>query len=248
MVTHVKVAIRLATVMLLLAFTNGAFAQRTISGTVKDATNGTTIPGVNVAVKGAKGVGTATSIDGTFTIKLPNGPQTLVVSFIGYTTQEVAVTNQTKIEVLLQPATQKIDEVVVTALGIKREKKALGYAVTELKGSSVEKIQVSSPAAALQGKVSGLQIDQTAGSGVTSTPRVTLRGAKSLTGNDQPIWVVDGVVMENTPFAGTNNWSGNKDFGNQLANLNMDDFESISVLKGGANDFSALSKSPQTNI
>ncbi len=234
MVTHVKVAIRLATVMLLLAFTNGAFAQRTISGTVKDAANGTTIPGVNVAVKGAKGVGTATSIDGTFTIKLPNGPQTLVVSFIGYTTQEVAVTNQTKIDVLLQPATQKIDEVVVTALGIKREKKALGYAVTELKGSSVEKIQVSSPAAALQGKVSGLQIDQTAGSGVTSTPRVTLRGAKSLTGNDQPIWVVDGVVMENTPFAGTNNWRGNKDFGNQLANLNMDDFESISVLKGAA--------------
>lgn len=229
-----KQALGLAVLFILLGFTNSIYAQRTITGTVKDAESGMTLPGVNVSVKEKSGIGATTDINGKFSLKVPEGSKTIVFSFIGYLSQEIQLANKNAIEVQLQTDSKKLDEVVVTALGIKREKKQLGYAVTEIKGESIEKVQVASPAAALQGKISGLQIDQTTGSGVTATPRVTLRGTKSLSGNDQPIWVVDGVVMENTPFASQNNWGGNKDFGNQLANLNMDDFESISVLKGAA--------------
>jgi TonB-linked outer membrane protein, SusC/RagA family len=231
MVTHVKLAARLATLLLFLAFTSSALAQRTISGTVKDAANGSSIPGVNVALKGAKGVGTATSIDGTFSIKIPTGPQTLVFSFVGYTTQEVAITNQPKIDVLLQPSTQKIEEVVVTALGIKKTQKSLGYAFTELKGDDIKSSNTISPVDALAGKVSGVSIQATAG-GATATSKITIRGNNSLRANNQPIFVVDGIIIENdVTNAGE---YGTADYGNAMKNLNADDFESVSVLKGAA--------------
>lgn len=231
MVTRVKLAVRLATLLLLLAFTSSAFAQRTITGTVKDAANGSSIPGVNVAVKGAKGVGTATSIDGTFTVKIPSGSQTLVFSFVGYTTQEVAITNQSKVDVLLQPSTQKIDEVVVTALGIKKTQKSLGYAFTELKGDDIKNSNTISPVDALTGKVSGVSIQATAG-GATATSKITIRGNNSLRSNNQPIFVVDGIIIENdVTNAGV---YGTADYGNAMKNLNADDFESVSVLKGAA--------------
>lgn len=234
MVTHVKVAIRFATLMLLLALSNGAFAQRTITGTVKDAVNGSSIPGVNVAVKGVKGVGTVTSIDGNFTVKFPNGAQTLVISFVGYTTQEVAVSNQSKVDVLLQPSTQKIDEVVVTALGIKRQTKALGYAVTELKGDDLKSNNIN-PVSSLQGKVAGVEIANSDG-GMFGSTKIQIRGASTLKGNNQPIYVVDGVILDNAVSnSGDADWNDNSnDFGNELKNLNPDDFESVSVLKGAA--------------
>lgn len=234
MVTNVKMATRLATLLLLLAFAGSAFAQRTVTGTVKDAANGTTIPGVNVAVKGVKGVGVATSIDGTFSIKLPAGTQTLVFSFVGYTTQEVAITNQTSVEVLMQPTTQKIDEVVVTALGIKRQTKALGYSVTELKGDELKTNNIN-PVSSLQGKVAGVEIANSDG-GMFGSTKIQIRGAATLKGNNQPIFVVDGVILDNAASnSGDADWSGDSnDFGNELKNLNPDDFESVSVLKGAA--------------
>lgn len=234
MVTHVKVAIRFATVMLLLALANGAFAQRTISGTVKDAVNGSTIPGVNVAVKGAKGVGTATSIDGTFTIKLPNGPQTLVISFIGYTTQEVAVNNQAKVDVLLQPANQKIDEVVVTALGIKKEKKALGYSMSTLKADDLTKAGTPiNPLTSLYGKAAGVKVASTAG-GSSGGMVINIRNSVSLNegSNTRPLIVVDGIPIfdENTTMTMSDRHG--RDRGTGINDINASDIESMDILKG----------------
>lgn len=234
MVRHMKLAILLSSLLLLMAFANGATAQRTITGTVKDAVDGSLLPGVNVAVKGVKGVGSTTSIDGAFTIKLPNGTQTLVVSFIGYASQEVAITNQTKVEVLLQASAQKIDEVVVTALGIKRDKKTLGYAVQDVKGEQLLSSREVNVANSLSGKIAGLQIVRSS-NGPGGSSKIVLRGNNSLTGSNQPLIVVDGVPMDNFTGGVSDQW-GNKgpDMGSGIADLNAEDIESMSVLKGAS--------------
>lgn len=216
---------------LCIALITSAFAQKSITGVVKDASNGSSLPGVNVSVKEKSGAGTVTDIDGKFSLKLPEGAKTLVFSFIGYTPQSVALTGKTSIEVMLQPDAKKLDEVVVTALGIKKTQKALGYAFTELKGEDIKNSNTISPVDALTGKVSGVSIQSTAG-GATATSKITIRGNNSLRANNQPIFVVDGIIIENdVTNAGE---YGTADYGNAMKNLNADDFESVSVLKGAA--------------
>ncbi|MGL4346834.1 MAG: SusC/RagA family TonB-linked outer membrane protein [Chitinophagaceae bacterium] len=130
---------------------------------------------------------------------------------------------------------QQLEEVTVTtAMGVKSTERSLGYSVAIVSGATVANADVANPATALQGKVAGLQIEQTSGNGVSATPKVSLRGAKSFSGLDQPIWVIDGIVLENTTEITQGPFSDGVDYGNQLKNLNPDDFENITVLKGAA--------------
>ncbi|MGX5819602.1 SusC/RagA family TonB-linked outer membrane protein [Chitinophaga lutea] len=200
-----------------------AQTRKAITGTVQDAA-GTLLPGVTVKEKGTSN-GAMTAADGSFKINAaPNA--TLIFSFMGYLPQEVQAGSGV-VQVTLQEDTKSLNEVVVTALGIKREARKLGYAMTELKGSEIAKTNAINPVAALQGKVAGVDISGAAG-GPQAASRIVLRGAKSLTGKDQPIFVIDGTIFENE------NSDNAVNFGNVLKNFNPDDFETVTVLKGAA--------------
>ena len=153
-------------------------------------------------------------------------------AFIGYMTQELIYKGQA-ISVKLAEDTQKLDEVVVTALGMKRSEKSLGYAMKEIKGDELN-ANLINPVAALQGKVAGLEISGSDG-GMFGSSKVQIRGASTLGKNNQPIYVIDGVILDNSIKEGNPDWDSNpNDYGNELKNLNPDDFESVSVLKGAA--------------
>ena len=201
------------------------------TGTVLDET-GEGVIGASVAVKGTT-QGASTDFDGNFSIANVKTGATLVISYVGYDTQEVVWTGA-PITVTLKENATVLQEVVVTALGIKREKKALGYAVTELKGEELNTAQVN-PVNALQGKVAGVEIAQSDG-GMFGSTKIQIRGASTLGKNNQPIYVIDGVILDNSIKEGSADWDGTNygDYGNELKNLNPDDFETVSVLKGAA--------------
>ncbi|MBL7970364.1 MAG: TonB-dependent receptor plug domain-containing protein, partial [Prolixibacteraceae bacterium] len=218
-----------------------------ISGTVTSADDGGSIPGVSVSVKGTT-LGTITDMDGKFRLKIPQESKTLVFTFVGMKTQEVALGSQMVYDVKMNSDNIAVDEVVVTALGISREKKALGYAVQEVTGDEMIKSRggVSNPINSLAGKVAGLQI--TGGSGnLGGSSKILIRGVKSLSGNNQPLFIVDGVPIEGTDFNTTDaaRGAGGYDYGNLIQDINPDDIESISVLKGP--NASALYGSRATN-
>ncbi|WP_431126353.1 SusC/RagA family TonB-linked outer membrane protein [Flagellimonas flava] len=205
--------------------------EKRISGNVTDAGTGEPVPGINVVEKGTRN-GTSTDFDGNYTITVSNDAAILVFSAIGYTEQEVAVGQQTTINVSLGEDVESLDEVVVTALGLSREKKSLGYSVTELDGDQVSLIKDSNVASTLAGKVAGVVVSKST-SGVGGGTRVIIRGNNSLNGNNQPLYVVDGIPIDN----GTNATAGAGEFnvpdlGNGISDINSDDIESISVLKG----------------
>ncbi len=198
----------------------------TITGRVTDE-NGGGLPGVNVVVDGTS-VGSVTDLNGNYKITAPGTSAVLVFSFVGYQNQQVAVGSQTVIDVSLQPDVSALEEVVVTALGIEREDRSIGYAVSTVKGEEIAQAAQVNPVNSLQGKSSGVQISTTSG-GTFGGSRITIRGNSTLQQNTQPIFVIDGVIMDND-LSGTNG----VDWGNQLKNLNSDDFESFSILKGAA--------------
>lgn len=200
-------------------------------GVVVDAT-GEPVIGASVVVKGKSGVGTVTDIDGNFVLKNVKKGEILRVTSLGMSPVEV-VFNGSNVKVTLKDDSKALDEVVVTALGMKRETKALGYAVTELKGDNLNK-SVVNPVSALQGKVAGVDISAGDG-GLFGSAKILIRGASTLSDNNQPIYVVDGVILDNGVKNGDADWSTNDtDWGNELKNLNPDDFETVSVLKGAA--------------
>jgi TonB-linked SusC/RagA family outer membrane protein len=205
-----------------------AFAQRTVSGTVKD-TGGNGMPGVNVIVKGTSS-GTTTDANGQYSISVTNDATTLVFSFIGYTTQEVEIGNRSTVDVSMAEDTKQLGEVVVTALGIERDKKALGYSITTVDGSNFTEARENSLANALAGRVAGVNVSKIA-SGPAGSSRVIIRGNKSLQGNNQPLYVIDGIPMDNSGFGQAGIWGG-RDEGDGMASVNPDDIESITVLKG----------------
>lgn len=201
--------------------------QRSISGKVTDS-DGQSLPGVTVVVKGTT-QGTVTSTDGDYIlINIPENAM-LVFSFVGMRTQEVAVGNHTGIDVRMEQETIGIDEVVVTALGLKREKKALGYSVGEVKGSELIETSQGNLLNALAGKVSGVKINQMDGT-PGSTVNMIIRGSTSLNNDNQPLFVVDGIPVQNQ----LNNLFEGADLGNSISDLNPDDIESVSVLKGAS--------------
>jgi TonB-linked SusC/RagA family outer membrane protein len=203
----------------------------TVSGTVKDG-SGAPIPGVSVLVKGTSN-GTTTDTDGKFTITVNSENDILVISFIGYATQEVAVQNKTSIDVVLAEDVTELNEVVVTALGIEKERKSLGYSVTEVKGEQFTQAREINVANSLVGKVAGVNVSSVAGGPGASTS-VIIRGASTLTGSNQPLYVINGVPMSNESAQLVGRWVNETDRGDGIGNINPDDIESISVLKGAA--------------
>jgi TonB-linked SusC/RagA family outer membrane protein len=209
------------------------YAQNTVTGTVTDD-SGESLPGVSVLVKGTT-VGTMTLADGTFSIDVPDGSNTLVFSYIGMETQEVVISGDV-VDVTLSPADTDVGEVVVTALGITKEKKALGYSIQDVSGEDISKVKETNIVNSLNGQIAGVYITNSSGS-VGSSSRIVLRGVTSLTGNNEPLFVVDGVPIDNTTYnQGENDGYamnyGTFDVPSGSADINPDDIESISVLKG----------------
>ncbi|MBO9153760.1 SusC/RagA family TonB-linked outer membrane protein [Chitinophaga sp. GCM10012297] len=205
------------------AVQTGAFKK--VTGAVKTA-DGASIPGVTVTVKGTA-KGTVTNADGRFELDAEEGA-TLVFTAIGFATQEVVVGSGVVYDVTLLESQKELSEVVVTALGVRKEKRALGFSVTEVKGAELAQTNEVNPINALQGKAPGINIDQGSG-GLFGNSRILIRGNSTLGINNQPIFVIDGVIMDNDAFDGKG-----RDFGNDLKNLNMEEFESVSILKGSA--------------
>lgn len=198
-----------------------------VKGTVTDALGA--IVGASVRVKGTNN-GALTDLDGKFSLNANKG-DVLVISYVGYITKEVKY-NGTPIKVVLAEDISLMSEVVVTALGITRDRKALGYGVAEVKGEELTKAKETNVINSLSGKVAGLVVQQTA-AGASGSTRVQLRGATEMTGNNQPLYVVDGVPLDNTNF-GSAGQAGGYDLGDGISAINPDDIENMTVLKGPA--------------
>ncbi len=216
-----------------------AMAQSRINGTVKDS-QGNPLPGASVKVKGST-VGTASDVNGKFSLDA-SPSATLIISYTGYTSQELPIGSTTYFNVVLKDDSKILGDVVVTALGVKRDRRALGYSVTQVQGSDLTTARENNVANGLIGKVAGLDVGSTSG-GVGAATNITIRGVASLSQSNQPLFVIDGVPMENKPIGiGNINPNGNSggqydnspDLGDAIGNLNPDDIESISVLKGAA--------------
>ena len=197
-----------------------------ISGVVTDGTE--PIIGASVRVKGTN-KGTITDLDGRFSLDVAAGTE-LIVTYVGY--KEVTVKAAANMKVVLQEENTALSEVVVTALGIKRERKALGYGVSEVKGEELTKAKETNVINSLSGKVAGLVVQNTAG-GASGSTRVLLRGNTEMTGNNQPLYVIDGVPLDNTNF-GAAGVEGGYDLGDGISAINPDDIENMTVLKGPA--------------
>jgi len=207
-----------------------AYAQN-VTGSVTDAATGEPLPSVSVKEKGTSNAA-ITNFDGNYTIKAGNGA-VLVFSSMGYASQEVSVTGTT-MNVALAISASKLDEVVVTALGISREKKSVGYAIQEVGGAEVNKVKDANFMSSLSGKVAGVNIRQSGTMG--GSANVVIRGYKSLTGNNQALFVVDGIPISNqiTNTGNQQTGRGGYDYGNAAMDINPEDIDKVSVLKGAA--------------
>ncbi|PWJ42834.1 SusC/RagA family TonB-linked outer membrane protein [Sediminitomix flava] len=206
----------------------GFSQERTVTGTVTDPSNNP-IPGVGIIVKGSQ-LGVSTDINGQYKITLNEEGSTLIFRLVGFQTQEIAIGNQSVIDVKLAEDIEQLDEVVVTALGVSREKKSIGYATQQVDESALLVKDPTSVANSLQGKVAGVQIRSGSG-GVGASSSVVIRGYTSLSGSNQPLYVVDGTPVSNYDQGAA---SGGYDFGNGAQDINPEDVESVSVLKGAA--------------
>ena len=221
-------------VVFLLLFAGAVFglhAQNiTVSGTVTDGETGAPIPAVNVVQQGTSN-GTSADFDGNYVITVPSDA-VLVFSGIGFATQSVSVNGRSTLNVVMQVSAEGLDEVVVTAFGYERKTRSLGYAVTEVDGEDFVKSRAVNLGNALSGKVAGVVVTNPS-TGPGGTSRVVIRGGSSLRGNDQPLYVVNGVPIDNTNQGAAGLWGGS-DGGDGLSSLNPDDIENISVLKGNS--------------
>ena len=204
-------------------------AQINVQGTVK-SDQGDLLPGVSIVVKGTT-TGVITDSNGNYNITVPDANSVLVFSFVGMESQEVQVNGRSTIDVTLSTKSVGVDEVVVTALGISREKKSLGYSVAEVNGESIQKVAQENVLNSLSGRVAGVAINSTGIPG--SSVSMVIRGASSLTSDNQPLFVVDGVPMNNTLNNVVQLGNDNRpDYGNAISDLNPEDIASVSVLKG----------------
>ena len=217
----------LSSFLLVFAFGFSVQAQ-SISGTVTDE-NGVPLPGATVLVEGTQN-GVSTDFDGNYSINASSG-DTLVFSFVGYSNQSVVVGSSATVNVSLQPD-NALSEVVVTALGVKRNVKAVGYSITQVDGEELSDNKTTNAINALQGKVAGVVVNGSA-MGAKGSSRVVIRGASSLNGNNQPLYVIDGITINNDNLGAAGMWGGT-DYGDGVSSINPDDIESVSVLKGGA--------------
>ncbi len=223
-----------------IAFFNTVEAQqKLLSGTIKNASDGTPVIGATILVKGTS-IGTASDMNGKFSITVPGDKNaTLVFSYIGMKKQEIQVGDKSVFDVSLEPDLLGLEEVVVTAIGISKEKKSLGFAVQDVSGDKINNAKTGNTLTAMTGRMAGVNITSSAGvAGAASF--ITIRGQNSITGSNQPLFVVDGVPIDNSmdytgnPDDGRNNLTYGVAFSNRAIDLNPDDIENISVLKGGA--------------
>jgi len=209
------------------------FAQKhQVSGVVTDQKDNSTIIGATVRVKNTT-IGTTTDINGKYTIKANSKDDTLIFSFIGYKPEIVPIKEKNTISIALAADVKVLNDVVVTALGIKREKKSLGYSVSEVSGEQLQTAKDPNVVNQLTGKVAGLDISASNG-GNASSSKITLRGNKSLTGNNQALIVIDGVPIDNSTVSSAGDKWGGRDYGSGVSDINPDDIETISVLKGAS--------------
>ena len=202
-----------------------------ITGVVISEEDGQPVVGASVLVKGTT-QGTITDIDGNFNLaNVPSSAKTLQISYIGMQTQEVAI--KPNLKVVLRSDAQQIDEVVVTAMGIKRSEKALGYAATSVGGEKIAESRTSDVMSSLAGKIAGVQISSTS-SDPGASNSVIIRGVSSLSGTNQPLYVVDGVPLNNSTVYSTDGLNSGYDFGNGANAINPDDVANMTILKGAA--------------
>lgn len=217
-------------IVLVLVISTPVLAQ-TITGRVTATTDGQSLPGVSIVVKGTT-AGTVTDANGRYSIAAA-GNRTLVFSFIGYKTKEVAVENKTTVDVTLDEGENMLNEFVVTALGIKKEERALGYATAVVNNEALVKTASPNFANVLYGKAPGVAISATPG-GATSGVSISIRGLASITGNTQPLIVMDGIPIRNGEARNNDYWGDQRIRGNGLLDLNPADIENISILKGAS--------------
>ena len=219
-------------VLVLAVFSTSMAQTRQVTGKVTASEDGTALPGVSVSLKGSSR-GTTTAADGTYKITVGDGAA-ITFSFVGYKPQTVSVGNQSSINIVLTSDASELNEVVVTALGLTRTKNSLPYAAQQVKGEELTRVRTGNAIQALSGKVAGLQIIQ--GNAIGGSTNVVVRGNKSLTGNNQALFVVDGVPVDNTNKNSGNQQTGRGgyDYGNAAADINPDDIENMTVLKGAA--------------
>jgi TonB-linked SusC/RagA family outer membrane protein len=223
--------------ILLLCFSliSAKAQERTVTGIVKSSEDNSEVPGVNVVVKGTA-IGTITDMDGRYTIEVPSDESTLVFSYIGLKSEEISVGSRSVIDVVMMPDLQELSEIVVVAMGLQKEKRSLNYATQNVKDQNIVQSQQPNLANALQGKVAGLSIRQSSGMPGAST-LMTIRGSGVISGNNQPLLVVDGMPFEAggvfTEYTTENRVSGS-DATSRMLDINPSDIESIEVLKGPA--------------
>jgi hypothetical protein len=214
--------------MLLIISIQVANAQkRTISGRITAKDDGKSIPGVNVSVVGTT-TGTVTDIDGKYQISVPDGKNKITFSFIGMKKQELTLTESNSLDVVLESDITKMNEVVVTALGISKEKRSIGYSSQEVNGNDLIQAKEANIINSLSGKVSGIQITNSSGA-VGASSRIVIRGASSLGGNNQPLFIVDGVAISNSEFGKADGYGGSSR-GNGIGDINPEDVENVTVL------------------
>ena len=217
--------VRMICIVFFLLVTTSAWAQdKTVEGTVIGA-DGTPLPGANVIVKGTTR-GVQTDADGKFVLQAAS-TDVLLITYIGYKNIEVPVGAQTTINATLQDDEGKLEEIVVTALGITKEKKSLGYTVQEVKSNQLSEARENNLVNALSGKVAGVRVTNSQGN--MGSSRIVIRGETSIAGNNQPLFVVDGLPVDNSQLTKSD---ASRDFPNAISDINTEDIESISVLKG----------------
>ncbi|MGM0529094.1 MAG: SusC/RagA family TonB-linked outer membrane protein [Bacteroidota bacterium] len=220
----------LASMLALLMFAGFVYGQQvTVTGNVTSSDDGLPIPGVTILEKGTSN-GTTTDVDGNYSITV-SSDATLVFSFVGMQTREIPVEGRTNIDVVMSVSVVAMDEVVVTSLGISKEKKSLGYAVSEVSSENISLVKDHNPANSLVGKVAGVVVTQGSG-GPGGGSRIIIRGNNSITGNNQPLIVVDGIPIDNSGMNSGGSVYSSTITGGGITDINPDDIESISVLKG----------------
>jgi len=215
----------------LLTSMGGNVIGQTVTGTVTDSSDGMPLPGVSVLIKGTS-TGTATDVDGQYSLNVQGSQTVLVFSFLGFEPVQETVGNRSTIDIGLSEDASELNEVVVTALGIERNVKALQYSMTQVGGEEFTQARENNIANQLAGRVAGVNVSNVA-SGPAGSSRVIIRGNTSLQGGNQPLYVIDGVPMDNTNFGQAGVWGG-ADQGDGMTSVNPDDIESMSVLKGAS--------------
>jgi TonB-linked SusC/RagA family outer membrane protein len=220
----------ITTLVFALGISTMVAQTRTITGKITASSDGTGIPGVNIQVKGSQ-KGTSSNASGTYSLEVSGASPVLSITSIGFDAQEIKVGNRNVVDVVMTSSTQELNEVVVTALGIKREEKSLGYSVGKVSGKDLNRVITENVLNGLSGKLAGVSINATGATG--SSVSMIIRGAKSLSNDNQPLFVIDGVPVINTlNNIGQVGNDNRVDYGNAISDLNPDNIESVSVLKG----------------